>query len=45
LRGPDGDDELLPRTTPEDPCREEIAPEVGSVDATAPWFGITKLLA
>jgi hypothetical protein len=36
LTGPDGDDKLLPSTTPEDPCSAEFAPEVGSTDATAP---------
>lgn len=41
----DGDDKLLPRTTPEDPCRVEFDPEEGSNDATEPWFDIAKPLA
>lgn len=45
FNGPDGDGTLLPRTTPEDPCRVEFTPEVGSIDATAPWLDIPKPLA
>lgn len=42
LSGPDGDDKLLPRTIPEDPCSGELGPEVWSI---APWLDIPKPLA
>lgn len=45
LRGRDDDDKLLLRTILDDPCREELAPEAESIDATAPWFDIAKPLA
>lgn len=44
LRGPDGDDKLLPRTIPEDPCSETFDPE-GISDPIPPWFAIGKPLA
>lgn len=38
-------DELFPRTMPGDPCNEELAPELGSIEPMAPWFGRDKPVA